>query len=164
MGFMDFFSGGIVESIGKVADDLITSDEERLEKENERLKTDLNYKVEMKKLDIEDKRLDNQLMVGQMEINKEEAKHPSIFVAGWRPAIGWIGAIALGYQFVLYPFLIWLWTFLQAIGTIPVEASYPPVLDVGALWTIVSGMLGIGVMRSVDKAKGKDTRAMKGAK
>jgi len=52
MGFMDFLGGGIVEAVGKVADDLITSDEERLEKENEKLKTNLNYKLEDKKLDL----------------------------------------------------------------------------------------------------------------
>ena len=53
MGFFDFLGSGIVESVGKVADDLITSDEERLEKENEKLKTNLNYKLESKKLDYE---------------------------------------------------------------------------------------------------------------
>ncbi|WP_294963796.1 hypothetical protein [Sulfurimonas sp.] len=58
MGLMDFFGGGIVETIGKVADDLITSDEERAEKENEKLKTNLNHNLEMAKLGIEDKKLD----------------------------------------------------------------------------------------------------------
>lgn len=58
MGWMDFLGGGIIETVGKVADDLITSDEERAEKENEKLKTQLNHKVEMAKLSIEDKKLD----------------------------------------------------------------------------------------------------------
>ncbi len=52
MGFMDFLGGGIVEAVGKVADDLITSDEERAEKENEKLKADLQYKTEMRKFDV----------------------------------------------------------------------------------------------------------------
>ena len=47
------------------------------------------------------------LAKGQLEINKEEAKSGSIFIAGWRPAIGWIGVFAMAYQFVLYPFLVW---------------------------------------------------------
>lgn len=51
MGFLSFLSNGLVESVGKVADELVTSDEERLEKENEKLKTELSYKVENKKLD-----------------------------------------------------------------------------------------------------------------
>ena len=58
MGFMDFLGSGIVEAVGKVADDLITSDEERAEKENEKLKTNLSYKTEMAKLSLEDKKLD----------------------------------------------------------------------------------------------------------
>ena len=52
MGIFDFLSGGIVEAVGKVADDLITSDEERAEKENEKLKTELNYKLEKEALNI----------------------------------------------------------------------------------------------------------------
>lgn len=52
MGFMDFLGGGIIEAVGKVADDLITSDEERAEKENEKFKADLQYKTEMRKSDV----------------------------------------------------------------------------------------------------------------
>ena len=66
MGFMDFLGGGIVEAVGKVADDLITSDEERAEKENEKLKTNLSHKVEMAKLGIEDKKLDYGLVQNEM--------------------------------------------------------------------------------------------------
>jgi len=53
MGFLDFLSNGIVNSVGKVADELITSDEERLEKENEKLKANIQYKLENKKLDYD---------------------------------------------------------------------------------------------------------------
>jgi uncharacterized protein YjbJ (UPF0337 family) len=63
---MDFLGGGIVEAVGKVADDLITSDEERAEKENEKLKTNLSHKVEMAKLGIEDKKLDYGLVQNEM--------------------------------------------------------------------------------------------------
>lgn len=52
MGIMDFLGGGIVEAVGKIADDLITSDEERAEKENEKLKTNIQHKIEMGKLDV----------------------------------------------------------------------------------------------------------------
>ncbi len=151
MSIFKVLSGGIIEGIGKVADELITSDEERAEKENEKLKTSLKYK-------LENNILDKKIMLGQIETNKAEASHSSIFIAGWRPAIGWIGAIALGYQFVLYPFLTWIWTFLQARQIIPNEIACPPILDIGALWTIITGMLGIGAMRSFDKVKNKDTK------
>ena len=43
---------------------------------------------------------------GQLEINKVEAAHKSLFVAGWRPAIGWIGAVAIGYHFCIQPMII----------------------------------------------------------
>jgi len=94
---------------------------------------------------------------GQLAINKAEAKHKSIFVAGWRPFIGWVGGAALAYQFLLYPLLCWGWSFLQAKGIVPVGLEAPPVLNTGALLTVVTGMLGIGGMRSYDKSKGTQT-------
>ena len=92
-----------------------------------------------------------QLMMGQISINLEEAKSESLFKSGWRPSIGWIGSISMGYQFVLYPIFIWIWSILQLKGTIPTDVSPPPILDTDALFVIITGMLGIGVMRSADK-------------
>jgi len=66
MGFLSFLSGGLVESVGKVADELVTSDEERMEKENEKQKTNLNHKLEMGKLGIENKKLDYGLVQNEM--------------------------------------------------------------------------------------------------
>lgn len=94
---------------------------------------------------------------GQLSINKAEAQHKSIFVAGWRPFIGWIGGFALAYQFILYPLLTWGWAFLQAQGFVPTELNAPPVINTSALLTIVTGMLGIGGMRSFDKSRGTQT-------
>jgi len=54
MGWMDFFGGNIVESVGKVADELVTSDEERMEKQNEKEKTEMHYKSDMRKSDVEE--------------------------------------------------------------------------------------------------------------
>lgn len=101
---------------------------------------------------------------GQLSINKAEAKHKSIFVAGWRPFIGWIGGLALAYQFIAYPLATWLWTFLQAQGIVPPDLSAPPVLNTSALLTVVTGMLGIGGMRSYDKRKGTQTDSIKNGK
>lgn len=131
--------GSIVEGIGKIADDLFTSDEERL------------------KIALQEKVIEAQLIQGQLDINKAEAQHKSIFVAGWRPAIGWVGAISLGYQFVLYPFLTWFWSLGQAKQFIPPDITPPPPLPADALWVILSGMLGIAGMRSFDKLKGTQT-------
>lgn len=143
--------GDIVKGVGSIADDLFTSDEERL------------------KMAFEEKKVDATLLQGQMAINAEEAKHTSIFVAGWRPCIGWIGAMAMAYQFILYPLLIWLWSLGQAQGWIPCyinpnEAvgactfTTPPVFDSGPLFAIITGMLGIGSMRSFDKLNHTDTK------
>jgi len=128
--------GSIIEGIGKVADDLVTSDEERL------------------KLALEEKRLEADLIKGQLDVNKTEAAHASIFVAGWRPCIGWIGAVALTYQFIVYPMMIWAWTLAQAKGLIDGSTNPPPVLDADVLFALIAGMLGIAGMRSFDKLKG----------
>ena len=130
---------GIISGVGKIADDLFTSDEERL------------------KIALQEKALSAELTKGQLAINQTEAQHKSVFVAGWRPAIGWVGAFALGYQFVLYPLLTWVWAILQGKGWVPAELNPPPVLPSDALWVVISGMLGIAGMRSFDKIKGKQT-------
>ena len=139
MGIFDLNLGGIIKGIGDVADELITSDEERLQ------------------MELDEKKIDADLMKGQMAINQVEAQHKSIFVAGWRPFVGWVGGFALAYQFILYPFLLWVWVLVQAKGYIPDELSPPPILDIAALITILMGMLGIGAMRSYDKTKGTVT-------
>lgn len=129
--------GGIIETVGKVADDLFTSDEERARAELDA------YQAESARL------------VAQTEVNKVEAASDSLFVAGWRPAIGWVGVLAMAYQFVGYPFLVWGWSLMQAAGKIPGGLAPPPILDTDALWVILTGILGIGGMRSFDKLKGK---------
>ncbi len=126
----------VVESVGKVIGDLHTSDKERME------------------LELEAKRIDQAVDLGQMEVNKVEAANQNLFVAGWRPAIGWVGAGAMFYQFLLYPLLVWAWIWLQAEGYVPREVKPPPMLDTEALWVILSGMLGIAGMRSFEKSRG----------
>lgn len=127
--------GGIVDTVAKVADDLFTSDEERA-------------KAALEVFEAETKRAEL-----QTEINKVEAGHQSLFVAGWRPAVGWVGVAAMAYQFVVYPFLTWGWTAMQAAGWIATALPPPPILDTDALWVILSGILGIGAYRSFDKWK-----------
>lgn len=92
-----------------------------------------------------------QLLVAQLKINEAEAAHKSIFVAGWRPFIGWVGGAALAWQFIAYPVLLWI----QAAYA--PEMVAPPVFETGPLMAIVTAMLGIGGMRSFDKSKGVST-------
>ncbi|GAB3190795.1 holin family protein [Hydrogenophaga aquatica] len=135
--------GGIIETVGKVADSLFTSDEERAK-----------LKIEAMRAETEAYRAETDRMHGQLDINKEEAKHASVFVAGWRPAVGWVSVSALAYQFVLYPLLVWAWNGMQALGWIAGTLTPPPLLDVEALMVLVTGMLGIAGARTWEKFKG----------
>jgi hypothetical protein len=128
--------GAIIDSVGKIAGDLITTDKEKRE------------------LDLREKEIDQKTDLAQMEVNKVEAASASVFVAGWRPAIGWIGAAAMAYQFLFYPLAMWGWTWMQGVGWIPKELTPPPVLDADQLWVILSGMLGIAGLRTAEKVKG----------
>ena len=128
--------GAVIEAVGKVAGDLITTEKEKRE------------------LDLREKEIDQKTDLAQIEVNKVEAASASVFVAGWRPAIGWIGAAAMAYQFLMYPMMLWGWTYLQGTGWIPKELTAPPVLDADQLWVILSGILGIAGMRSFEKTKG----------
>lgn len=128
--------GSVIESVGKVADDLITTDKERMD------------------MELREKEIDQRTDLAQIGVNNTEAAHPSVFVAGWRPAIGWIGAAAMAYQFLLYPLLTWGWALAQANGHLPVGMPPPPMLNADALWVILSGILGIAGMRSFEKTKG----------
>jgi hypothetical protein len=85
--------------------------------------------------------------IAQMEINKEEAKSSNLFIAGWRPAIGWICGAAFAYHFLLQPFMVFLCaTFGYRIDL--------PTFDMDTLNTVLMGMLGLGGLRSFDKVKG----------
>ena len=89
-----------------------------------------------------------QALLAQLEINKAEAASGSLFKGGWRPAGGWTCAIAFGYHFVLQPLLVFV---LTASG---VDLPDLPEFDMGTLLTVLGGMLGIGGLRTVEKAKG----------
>jgi hypothetical protein len=85
-------------------------------------------------------------LIAQLDINKTEAGHASVFVAGWRPALGWVGAAGLAYQWIVRP-----------IGTaISVSLGGPPLLalDIGDLITLIGGMLGLVGFRTAEKYRG----------
>jgi hypothetical protein len=86
--------------------------------------------------------------IAQIGVNKAEASHRSIFVAGWRPFVGWVCAIALGYHFVLQPLIL----FGMAAANVPPLAL--PEFDMDSLMTVLLGMLGLGGLRSYEKTKG----------
>jgi hypothetical protein len=135
--------GSIIEGVGKVADSLITTDKERAE-----------MALEERKLNLEEKKIDQATDLAQVEINKIEAGSSSLFVSGWRPAVGWIGVLGLAYQFLGYPLMQWGWAFGQGYDIIPKGLNPPPDLQVEQLMTLLAGLLGFGGMRSFEKHKG----------
>jgi hypothetical protein len=88
-----------------------------------------------------------ELAKGQMEINKTEAAHKSLFVAGWRPAIGWICGLGMASNFILIPMA----NFVLALTGSPVVV---PLLDTGEMMPVLMGMLGLGAMRTYEKKEG----------
>ena len=88
-----------------------------------------------------------ELAKGQMEINKTEAAHKSLFVAGWRPAIGWICGLGMASNFLLIPIA----NFVLALTG---SAIVIPLLDTGEMMPVLMGMLGLGAMRTYEKKLG----------
>lgn len=144
-GLAAILGGGLVESVGKIADDLFTSDEERLAAEREFMK------------------LDNELAMGVHETNKAEAQHASVFVAGWRPFIGWICGLALAVVYIpkaVVMAAIWSYAAVKLVaqwnglGVFPQLPPYPD-LGVADLLGLIGAMLGMGAMRMKETLEGK---------
>lgn len=87
--------------------------------------------------------------LGQAQINRTEAAHPSIFVAGWRPFVGWVCGAALAWHFMLADIVGWL-----RLAFFP-DMPAPPLLSgTETLVTVLLSMLGLGGLRTVEKLKG----------
>ncbi|MGI0119700.1 3TM-type holin [Zooshikella sp. RANM57] len=123
---------GLADSIFNGLDELFTSDDERLKG---------------KLAIIEALNKANQL---QGLTNLEEAKNPSIFVSGWRPALGWLCALLLGYAWIGRDLIVMA---LALSGHTDV-ANTLPMIDTGELFSLVFALLGLGGIRSFEKTKG----------
>jgi hypothetical protein len=97
---------------------------------------------ELAKLDA-----DVKLATGQLDVNKAEAANSSLFVAGWRPFIGWTCGAAFAFKFIAGPAAV----VLMAVAGHPITL---PVFDFTEMSTILLGMLGLGGLRTVEKIKG----------
>ena len=138
MGILTNVVGGIlgegvskpIEALGTVFDKLFTSDEE---------KAQAAFVLE---------RLRQEPQMMQLVVNQAEAGHRTVFVAGWRPFVGWVCGFALAYQFMIRDLFAWglrLWR--------PgIEA--PPVMDLDQLIVILLGMLGLAGYRTIEKSRG----------
>ena len=131
---------GIAESVigvaGKVLDKFV---------EDKDLKTKLAHELKSQIVSLD---------LAQAQTNLEQAKHPSIFVAGARPAIMWICAFGLGWQFVFQPVAAWI---------IAVSGSdvLLPLFETEGLMPLTLSLLGLGGMRSFEKYKGIQRENMK---
>ena len=131
---------GIAEAVVGVVDNVLdkfVEDKDLRAKLNHELKTQVQ-----------------QANMAQIEVNKTQASHPSIFVAGARPAIMWICALGLGWQFILAPISSWIIITWYPMVTLP-------VLETGELTSLVLALLGLGGMRTAEKWKGVQRDNMK---
>lgn len=134
MGIFSKLFGGAaaepIEAIGNALDGLFTSDDERLTHEEVKM------------------RLAQKPHLAQIALNAAEAGHRSVFVAGWRPFIGWVCGFALAWHFMLYDVASW---FAKVF-----EGPPPPALNgTETLITVVLSLLGLGGMRTFEKMAGK---------
>ena len=131
---------GIVESVigvaGKVLDKFV---------EDKDLKTKLSHELKSQIVSLD---------LAQAQTNLEQAKHPSIFVAGARPAIMWICAFGLGWQFVFQPVAVW------GIAVSGIDVVLP-IIETEGLMSLTLALLGLGGMRSFEKSKGIQRNNMK---
>lgn len=136
MGILDLIAGPIL----KIVDKLIPDPQAKAQAQLEIIK--MQQSGEFKELEVQ-----LALAKGQTDTNQIEAANTSIFVSGWRPFIGWICGLGLASQFIVAPAATWAATLIGHPVTFP-------ALDLGTLWTMLAGMLGLGTLRTTEKING----------
>lgn len=131
----------LIPVVGKVLDSIIPDPAAAAEAKLRAL--EMAQKGELAVLDA-----DLKLALGQLEVNKAEAT-TDLFRGGWRPAVGWTCVVGLAYQFLVQPLLPWLVT--VAGGQVPPL----PAIDNETLMVLLTGMLGLGGLRTFERVKGK---------
>ncbi len=104
--------------------------------------------------DLEELNAQVKLLTGQMEVNKIEASSKNVFVAGWRPFVGWVCGLGLAYASIIEP----LMRFIASTNGYTGEF---PVIDTSITLQVLLGMLGLGVMRTREKEKGVHKDSLK---
>lgn len=92
-----------------------------------------------------------ELAKAQLEVNKIEAGHSSLFVSGWRPAVGWVCVLGMAGNFMVIPFT----NFVLALLAIDVTV---PLIDTATMMPVLMGMLGLGAMRTYEKKSGVERK------
>lgn len=125
-------AGPIAQGLFTLVDSLFTSDDERLA---------AKFKI---------MKLEAQGALAQVNLNGKEAEHGSVFVAGWRPFIGWTCGAAFAWAFVGQPFV----QFAIVAAGIDLNVASLPVLDLSLMMPVLLGMLGLGGLRTAEKIQG----------
>jgi CheY-like chemotaxis protein len=94
----------------------------------------------------------HEVVKAQIEVNKTEAQHHSMFVAGWRPAIGWVCCLGMAGNFLIIPFVNMALELLETGVVVP-------MIELDLMMPVLMGMLGLGAMRTVEKVKKVDRKA-----
>ena len=133
--FANLLGGGVVtaaEGVANIIDQFVETDDEK------RAAKLLKAKMMMKP------------SIAQIELNKVEAGHRSIFVAGWRPFIGWVCGFALFWHFILFDMLNWV-----TANFMPAVENLPELTGTETLVTVLLSLLGLGAMRTAEKIGGR---------
>ena len=133
--FGSIVGGGVVsaaEDVANIIDQFVETDDEKQAAEI------IKAKMMMKP------------SLAQIELNKIEAGHRSIFVAGWRPFIGWVCGFALLWHFILFDLLTWV-----TVNFFPHVTALPELTGTETLVTVLLSLLGLGAMRTAEKIGGR---------
>jgi len=125
-------AGPIASGLFGLIDSLFTTEDERMQ-------------AKLKLLELE-----KSGELAQLSVNREEAKHTSLFVAGWRPFIGWVCGLSFAWTFLAYPIL----QLMIVVSGLPIPLAALPVLDISQMMPVLLGMLGLGAMRSYERSNG----------
>ncbi len=131
--------GDVIREVGATLRQVIPNPEKRAE-------------FELKLAELADRAdaREDALTAAQVGVNTEEARHANLFVAGWRPAVGWCCAVALAWTWIIAPLVNWI----AALCGVVVE---PPSLPPEAIYPVLMGMLGLSASRTVEKLRGVAT-------
>lgn len=127
----------IIDVVGKVIDKVIPDPQAKMD-----------FQLKLTQIADQEAARAHDEEMGQISTNTAEASNPNLFVAGWRPFIGWVGGVALAYSFVVSPVASW-----SAQVIFHYHGTFPS-LDTGQLMDLVMGMLGFGGLRTYEKVKG----------
>jgi hypothetical protein len=128
--------GDIIKQVGEIVSKVVPDADKKMDIE-----------LEFAKLADQADQRENALIAAQIDVNKTEAQSSNLFVAGWRPFIGWTGGVALGWTWIVAPLLQWGFSIFDVkVGM--------PALDPDAIYPIIMAMLGLGTMRTIEKVNG----------